>query len=301
MNEHELLQHIYARAAKSPDNPAVELGPGDDCCVLRFGGERLLITTDQLVEGRHYELSATIDQIARKAVARSISDIAAMGGEPISTLAAACLPPDYLEADELFDKVHKWCEHFGAPLVGGDIVSSDGPNILTITTIGRTSTAGEPILRSGAKPGDALYVTGKLGGSFQSGRHLSFDPRCAESTQLVRTLASDLHAMIDLSDGLGRDGARIAEASAVRLVFEEPALPIHDDVAGWEQAVSDGEDYELLFAVADGAPVPPMCNQTGTLFTRIGRVEPGSGCAITLLDGSVINIAEMGWDHGRTG
>jgi thiamine-monophosphate kinase len=301
MHESELLKHIYARASAAPRVPGLDVGPGDDCCILRFGGERLLLSTDQLIEGRHFDHTASTDQIARKAIARAVSDIAAMGGEPIATLAASCLPPDYPHAKDLFDRVHHWGQYFAAPVVGGDIATSEGPAVLTITVIGRVREGGKPILRSDAKPGDSLYVTGKLGGSLASGRHLSFDPRIAECAELVCSLGPNLHAMIDLSDGLGCDGARLAEASSVALLLDAPALPLHDGVVSWREAVSDGEDYELLFAVESAADVPAKCAATGTPFTRIGRVDPGSGCKILLKDNTVVDIAQMGWDHKSTG
>ena len=303
MHEQELLQHIYAKADGTPSKH-VELGPGDDCAIIRAGSERLLLSTDQLIAGRHYDDSASTDQIARKAIARALSDIAAMAGEPIATLAAACLPPDHADTRELFDRVHHWGEHFGAPVIGGDIATAQVPATLTITAIGRVPAGCKPILRSTARPGDAVYVTGKLGGSFHSGRHLSFDPRITEALHLVRTLGPSLHAMIDLSDGLGIDAARIATASGVRIRIDHARIPTHPDVQSWQHAVSDGEDYELCFTVHPDQEVPPVCPHTSTPISRIGTVlEPNANpglCEITNEQGEVIDISTMGWNHGQS-
>jgi thiamine-monophosphate kinase len=237
-----------------------------------------------------------IDRVARKSVARSVSDIAAMGGRPAWALATGALRDGFDGGDELFDAMARWARHWGCPLIGGDIARVAGPTVLTVTVMGRAHAKRGPVLRSGAQPGDGVYVTGALGGSLASGRHATFEPRLAEASWLCETLGDRLHAMIDVSDGLGRDAGRLAEASKARLEIDAGALPLHAGVGSWREAVSDGEDYELCFA-ASGA-VPDRCPAAGVSVTRIGRVVAGSGCVVVTGNGERIDASTMGWDHG---
>ena len=232
MDEAELLEHIRRRSSGLAAGPgwAVDVGPGDDCAVLRGVGGTLLVGVDQLIAGRHFEPASTpIELIARKAVARSVSDIAAMGGTPSWALATATLPARYPLADALFDRMAACAQSFGCPLVGGDIASHDDaghPLTLSVTVAGSMPKGHEPVLRSGARVGDLLWVTGPIGGSFKSGRHLEFEPRLDAGLACSRT-GRGAHAMLDLSDGLGRDAARIAWASGVMLEIETSAIPLH--------------------------------------------------------------------------
>ncbi len=298
--ENELLKHIAARSADlSSVFPQVLVGPGDDCAVVQAGGERLLLTVDQVVEGRHFTRDLGLDLIARKAVARSISDIAAMGGRPMWGLATGALPADFGEGDALFDAMARWAKHWGAPLIGGDISTTDGPLLLTVTVVGSADASRGPVLRSGARVGDGVYVSGRLGGSLASGRHATFEPRIAVGSALVAALGANLTAMMDLSDGLGVDGMRLARASGVRLEIEAGALPVHEDVvacrgaAAWKHALGDGEDYELLFTARGDVPTVAA----GVQVTRIGQVVAGEGCVVRL-DGAWVDASGLGWEHG---
>lgn len=310
MRESVLLKHIYARSTAL--GPRVIVGPGDDCAVVGTGragdGPPLLLTVDQLIEHRHYlgPLRAgegsgggtSVDLVARKAVARSVSDIAAMAGVPSWALATAALPPGFPGelANALFDRMAHWAKHFGCPLVGGDIASSTegAPAVLTVTIGGEPHARRGPVLRSGAEAGDEVWMTGRLGGSLPSGRHLTFEPRVAEARWLADTLGASLHAMIDLSDGLGRDACRVAEASGARLELDARLFPLHEPAS--PTADRDGEDYELLWTMAP-APLPAACPATGTPMTRIGRVVAGSGCVIVDAAGRAWDATELGWDH----
>lgn len=303
MRESELLRHIEKRSRDLAGRGAVVVGPGDDAAVLNLDAGTL-VTVDQLVAGRHFDPgAATIDQIARKAVARSVSDIAAMGGRPTCALATGCLPSGFAAGDELFDRMAQWGRHWGCPLVGGDIAMSDGPMVLTVTVIGRAHERRGAVLRSSARAGDAVYATGAFGGSLESGRHLSFEPRVAEGGWLCDALGDALHAMIDVSDGLGRDAGRVARAAGVRVVIEADALPLHPGVSSWREGASDGEDYELMFTVESGAAVPKSCPASGVSITRIGTVTDaagdsgGSGCFIRTPDNQLHAAEELGWDH----
>ncbi|MBX3403075.1 MAG: thiamine-monophosphate kinase [Phycisphaeraceae bacterium] len=298
MRENQLLAHIHARSA---DLVAafgeVVVGPGDDCAVVRAGtGSLLLLTVDQLVEGRHFAADAAAAEIAHKAIARSISDIAAMGGTPAWALATGLLPRHYERADELFDAMSAAARQMGAPLVGGDIATWDGALALTCTVGGAPHPARGPVLRAGARPGDDLWVTGRIGGSLRSGRHLRFVPRTTIGAWLCDALGPALHAMIDISDGVGVDSARLAAASGIRAVIDLPRIPLHDGVVDPLAAIGEGEDYELLFAVAPGSALPPQAPD-GTPLTRIGRCAEGSGCIALDSGGHEHDCAHRGWEH----
>lgn len=304
MRESELLAHIYDRSAELAGRfPQVAVGPGHDCAVINTPGGRLLLKTDQLIAGRHFRADSPSDLIARKAVARTISDIAAAGGTPLAALAAAALPPGFPGADALFDAMARWAAHFRCPLVGGDIASTEpgAPLSLCVSAIGLPHPVRGPVLRSGARTGDRIYTTGRLGGSFDPstglGHHLTFEPRLAEARWLCDTLGNRLHAMMDLSDGLGRDAARLAAASDLRVRIDARAIPLNPGVPAWESAVGAGEDYELLFAASPEADLPAACPATGTPITPIGTAEPGAGC-IAVDGGREVDVSGLGWDHG---
>ncbi len=288
MNESLLLKHIYARSTGNA--PGVIVGPGDDAAVVEIAGTHFLLTTDQLIEGRHYAVGTSLAAIAHKALARSVSDIAAMGGSPSFALVTAALPSGFQGANDLFDFMHQAAAALGCPLVGGDIASTTGPAHFTTTLVGTPHPTRGPVLRSTAQPGDTVYVTGKVGNSFTSGRHLTFTPRIAEATPTLRSpRPKPLHAMIDLSDGLGRDTARIADASKVRIELDASLIPLHPDAPDPIKAIAEGEDYELLFTASTTQDIPSA--------TRIGTVTAGTGAIMTLLDATAIDITTLGWDH----
>jgi len=346
MCEENLLRHIYERSEDlSLAFGGIVVGPGDDCAVVRVGGEgrgrnggsgardELLLKVDQLVEGVHFLPGTELGRIARKAIGRAVSDIAAMGGTPLYGLAACTLPAGFTNqrANELFDHVAVWARRFGAPLVGGDIAQftgargmGDGTLMLSMSVVGRVHGKRGAVLRSTAKVGDGVYVTGALGGSFGGsigeaesgmGRHLDIEPRVKEGTWLADVLDGSLHAMMDVSDGLGIDAARLGRASSVRLVLEEKQIPVHPDVVSdasqmerLKHALGDGEDFELLFTVDGSVEVPRECELTGTRITRVGRVEEvdenagingSAGGFVRWLDGRISSVDNLGWEHGR--
>lgn len=284
--ESELLGHIYMRS-RHLGGP-VEIGPGDDCALVASPGGQTLLTVDQLVEHRHFVTGTEIDLIARKAVGRSVSDIAAMGGAPAWGLATGLLPQGYEQGDELFDAMARWATRWGSPLVGGDIATHDGPMVLTVT-MGGTPSA-RVLTRSGARPGDGVYITGRVGGSFKSGRHLRVEPRVEVGQRLAEDLG--VSACIDVSDGVGRDAGRIAEASGVRLELDADLLPLHEGCT-WQHGIGDGEDYELLFTSRNDLPE----DISGVSITRIGQVVAGSGCVIHSPDGHCHDVSREGWNH----
>lgn len=303
MRESDFHKHIESRAGRGAGFPAhVLVGPGDDCAVLDLPGDSFqLITTDQLIAGKHYDsTTASVEQIARKALARSISDIAAMCGVPSAVVCTACFSDeDAPLAPELYDAMQRWAERFACPLVGGDFARGS-QTLLTTTVLGTAPKAAPgPILRSGVRAGDRLWVTGRIGSSLETGHHLSFEPRIRAGLELRERLGQDLHSAIDVSDGLGRDAARLARASRVRIVIEAADVVLRVATRSVEQSVSDGEDYELLFATAPDAELPARLHD-GTEVTCIGRADSDQREGRALLrmgDGSLLDMADMGWDH----
>ncbi|MEM1330668.1 MAG: thiamine-phosphate kinase [Planctomycetota bacterium] len=306
MPEHELLRRIAdrSRAIVLPTGGTIEIGPGDDAAVLHTqSGDRLALTVDQLVEGRHFAPGTPVALVAHKAVCRSVSDLAAMGAAPSWSMATGLLPSSFDEDDALCAQLAEVAQRYGCPIIGGDLARHDGPMVLTVTCAGIPHASRGPVLRSEARVGDSVWVTGMLGGSFESGRHLRFEPRLTQANELC-SLTNDrgehkLGAMLDLSDGLGRDAARIADASGVAVEIESASIPRHAGITDWRNAASDGEDYELLFTVRHSATVPGAVN--GVAVTRIGEVVARSsdGHAVTFIepDGSRHNGSRLGWDH----
>ena len=298
MRESTFLDHVYANAQRGG---RVLVGPGDDCAVIDTGAPELqLITADQLIAGRHYNAAQTSPElIARKALARSVSDIAAMAGRPIASVCTASFAPaDEHLATDIFDAMSRFATEWDAPLIGGDFASSDATQFST-TVLGAVPP--EPVgpsLRSGAKPGDLVWVTGHIGGSFETGHHLEFTPRVAAAFELRERLGELLHAMIDVSDGLGRDAARVARASDVGMVIEADQIPLRIPTRSVEDAIADGEDYELLFVTGADADIPSTLDE-GTAVSCIGRViDRSKGVTLQTADGTWLDIADRGWDHG---
>ncbi len=247
---------LIARLTTSlPGHPDLRIGPGDDCAAIGAPDAPFwtLLKTDAVVEGVHFTPETEAHRIGWKALARAVSDIAAMGGEPehalISLMAAPSLEVARLEA--LYGGLAACARRFGISLTGGETVRSPevagepGPLVVSVTLTGRVEAA-RCVCRSGGQPGDWLLVTGRLGGSFASGKHLDFIPRLREARWLVAHALPN--AMMDLSDGLASDLPRLAAASGCGYELEEAALPCAEGV-GPEAALRDGEDFELLFAL----------------------------------------------------
>jgi thiamine-monophosphate kinase len=329
VRESQLLEYIVDRAREVSERyEQVLVGPGHDCAVISISdglggsGRRahsLLMKVDQLIEGRHFTSDTPAALIGRKALARPLSDIAASAGSPLCALVAATLPTggddSYERARELVDAMHVAGSLFNCPVVGGDIATrpiGEGGLQLSVTVVGTPHPLRGPVLRSGVKPGDFIYVTGSLGGSFRAepdhefgfaggGKHLTFTPRLAEATWLADALDRDLRAMMDVSDGLGRDCARLAKASNVMIEIDAEAIPVSPEASGTRAALSDGEDYELLFA-SPRAPMPAGCGPQQTPIRLIGVArarehENVPYCTCRWPDGRVEDVGEAGWDH----
>jgi len=301
MREFDLLRHIF----KSNDRLGSEViaPPGDDlAAVSLWSGSRLLTGVDQIVEGRHFDPTrASWRAVGRKAVARSLSDIAAMAASPLASLTTAVLPRDFDEnnALELIEGMRACAEEYECPLVGGDISFGSGPVVCTVTVLAEPGSTRTLITRGGAKAGDDVYVSGHLGGAWKTDHHLTFEPRI--KLALILAEEFDLHAMIDLSDGLGRDLNHIAEQSELSAEIEAEALPLNED-CDWRQAISDGEDYELCFTIAPHVELPER--PLGVPIRRVGRLvdpsETDGGPRTTVItpEGERLDAGSMGWEHG---
>jgi len=246
IKEKQLLEWIPDVFQQGDD---VIIGPGDDCAVLDFGLDRLyLLAVDQLTADTHY-LQATTSpaQIAKKLLHRNISDIAAMGGVPAHALLAITLAPGKEKAwfEEFFRAMAEEAEKWSISICGGDISSTaTGKDSASLTITGWVENQALS-LRSGANDGDILYATGCFGESFKTEHHLNFIPRLEEARFIAGSFSN---TMIDVSDGLLLDSARLAESSKIGLMLEVDKIPLRNN-AELKAALTDGEDYELLFAV----------------------------------------------------
>lgn len=304
MREFKLLQHVFQATGKSQ---SVLIPPGDDMAMVQVDGVNLLAAVDQLVEARHFDISITpVHLIGRKAITRSLSDVAAMAAIPVASLGTITACPSTHDewAAALFDAMNETADQYNCPLIGGDVAihhETGSPMVCTVTVLAKPG-MNPPLRRSGAKAGDNLYVTGALGGSVDKsglGRHLTFQPRINEALALSEILGPRLHAMIDISDGLGRDASHIAELSNVSIEIDAGSLPINDGL-DWRRAMSDGEDYELCFAVEGDVP-NQICQVQVTQIGRIVALSDSLKPSVIVRDGSTqIDAASLGWEHGSS-
>lgn len=263
-------------------------GPGDDCAVVDEGGAMLrLLKTDALVEGVHFLKDADPEAVGWKAVARVISDFAAMGGAGDRFLVTIALPGTMEIAwiEGFYRGMGRCLARYGATLAGGETsrVPEGSAAVISVAATGSVA-RGMAVMRSGGKPGDGIWVTGRLGGSL-NGKHLSFEPRVVEGEWIARNLRPT--AMMDLSDGLAKDLPRLAKSSGCGFRLDRAAVPV---AAGCslDQALGDGEDFELLFtAPPDLDPDGWKGMFSGLELTRIGElVAEGQGESLA-----------GGWDH----
>jgi thiamine-monophosphate kinase len=249
---------------------------GDDCAVIPTSGDvDLLFTTDFSIEGVHFKRKSSAEQIGYRAVARSLSDIAAMGGTPLYCLVSIALAPwtNQRWIDALYRGIHKMLRKATMSLAGGDISHAD-QFVCDVMVCGSVP-KGKALLRSGARPGDILYVSGRLAGWRHKGVIV---PRLAEGRKLIGKAT----ACMDISDGLALDLHRLCRASGVAAALE--SIPLLKG-AIIEQALHDGEDYELLYTA------PPQVRVPGI---RIGTIVKGNTGTITLQGKRVPNV---GYDH----
>lgn len=271
---------------RSRSRDEVLVGAGeDDCAVIGRGGDRVwqLLKTDCVVEGVHFLPDTEPRRVGWKAMARVLSDIAAMGGLPRHALVTIAVSPDaeVRRLRAIYTGIRSAAERFGVRVVGGETSRSPGPAgplVLSVALTGSVEKA-RCALRSGGRVGDDLFVTGRLGGSIR-GRHLDFLPRVEEARWL--TGAFSIHAMMDLSDGLAADLPRLARASGTGFHISTETLPLARGCTP-EAALSDGEDYELLFAVSPRDSARLMRAWARKFpklpLTHIGRLERPAAAA----------------------
>jgi thiamine-monophosphate kinase len=285
---------LLARLLPSlPIHPGVIAGAGDDCAIVDGPkkGNLLVLKTDCLVEKIHFKSSADPALVGWKAIMRPLSDFAAASGLPQFALVTLIVPAtkSLSWVEKLYRGMRRAASRFRVSIVGGETSNSTGPATISVSVSGFVEKK-RFVTRRGGKPGDALFVSGRLGGAL-SGKHLRFMPRIEESRWLTANFR--VHAMMDLSDGLGADLPRLAKASKVDFKIDVEKLPLASGatIAG---AISDGEDYELLFAI------PSRQSKTlqrawrrqfpRLLLTRIGDLVPLSEFRNPKLSGGYVHF-----------
>jgi thiamine-monophosphate kinase len=266
-------------------------GLDDDCAVLEFGGEALVLTHDTMVEGVHFLPGQSGEDLAWKLVASNMSDLAAKGAQPIGVLLSYQLGED----DAAFVRgLEAALTYYGAALLGGDTVSANGPRNLGLTAIGRATHRPVPS-RSGARPGDGLWITGPVGTAMLGFEALksgtgdsSFYRRGQALLSEGQTLAPLVSAMMDVSDGLLLDARRLAEASGVTIEINRAAVPIATSEDRRDEALRWGEDFALLLTLPAGTAPPLPLHRIGTVRAR--GPEP------LLLDGQP-PTGKLGYEH----
>jgi thiamine-monophosphate kinase len=260
MNEIDIIEKIRKIAAKGP---GITVGVGDDCAVFRpRAGQDLLFKTDPMIEDIHFKREMNPATVGHRALARSLSDIAAMGGDPRLCLVSLALPEELGEKwiNEFYSGLMGLARRTGTALAGGHLAKAE--KLFCDVIVCGSVPRGKAVLRSGARVGDALYVSGRLGGSWER----RFEPRL----DLGRSLRGRATSCIDISDGLSLDLFRLCKASEV--AAEVDRIPVARG-ASLERALHGGEDYELLFTMPEGRAAP-----AGT--TRVGVIVQGRAGAV---------------------
>jgi thiamine-monophosphate kinase len=326
LGELDLVRELRARAARGT-RAGVRLGIGDDCALIAArSGEELAVTTDLSIAGRHFRLDwHPPEAVGHRTLARGLSDLAAMGARPVAAFLSLGLPTELTRASghksasswmsRFLDGLLRLAGEHSVPLAGGDLAQS--PLAVADIVLMGAVPRGRALLRSGARPGDALYVTGTLGGAAaamermkmqvrEAGRiakksepalapHLYPQPRVAQGMWLVRRRAAT--AAIDLSDGLSIDLGHICEESGVAAEVDALALPVAAG-ATLDQALHGGEDYELLFAARPAVRLPRAI--AGVRVTRIGRVvrrRKGKPTVTLVSPQGRQPLEPRGWEH----
>jgi thiamine-monophosphate kinase len=311
LGEKALIDRIRRQAGKLP---GVVAGIGDDCAVLRLAaGHDVLVTTDFTLEGVHFRREwHAAEVVGHRCLARGLSDIAAMGGEPVAAFLSLALPGDLAQkwVDGFLRGLLRLARRYKVTLAGGDTAQSPAGVLADIVVLG-SAPKGKGVRRSGARPGDRIYVTGELGGAvaalelLRAGkkvraadfpRHFWPEPRIEVGKFLRRkNLAS---AMIDISDGLSTDLAHICEESGVGAEIEAEAIPlarVGKRAVKLEFALHGGDEYELIFTARAGRRVPRRI--AGVAVTEVGRIVRSAGIALVNSDGKQTRLRPQGWQH----
>lgn len=315
MSEFSLIQRYFTRAT-----PTAVLGVGDDAALLRIGnGMELAVSTDMLVSGTHFFADADPFQLGHKALAVNLSDMAAMGAQPRWATLAVSLPnEDSAWLEQFSAGFFSLADQYKVELIGGD--TTRGPLNLSVTIMGEIP-HGKSLRRDGAKLGDEIWVSGKLGDAALALAHMQGKLKLRESdfnsistalhqplprVALGMALRGIAHSAIDISDGLLADLGHILESSQVaadiqyaKLPFSTQLEPYLDQPLGMRCLLTGGDDYELCFTVATSrhAEVEDLSSRLDFPLTCIGKVVVGSGCTVRASDGKKISIGETGYDH----
>jgi thiamine-monophosphate kinase len=292
--------------AKQRKLPATDfpIGIGDDMAEIQLAENvSVLVTTDILLDGVHFDLrKTTLKQVGYKAMAVSLSDCAAMATVPVAAVVSVALPKEFGERKlkQLHAGIILAGDKFACPLVGGDITcwKNKEPFAVNVAMLSRTA-GNAPVRRSGAKVGDAICVTGDLGGAIM-GKHLNFEPRVKEAIRIAQMVK--LNAMIDLSDGLSSDLNRICRASGVGAVINAEQIPLSQQAREAEEplssALNDGEDFELLFTLSLQECQKLLSEWKGPLpITQIGTITDTKKMQIKMPDGRLCDLQAEGYDH----
>ena len=307
MRETEFVEQLRRQF---PVHAPVATGIGDDGAVLTNpDGSQTVVVSDMLLDGVHFDVAGTRPElIGRKAIAVNLSDLAAMGCCPTAAFISIAVPgltQSNRFLNGLYRGIQSLSERFDFTVAGGDTNSWTGPFAISVSMTG-TPFDNRAILRTGAEPGDSLVVTGALGGSLASQRHLAFEPRLDVARLLTRN--STVHAMIDISDGLAIDLHRLLKAGDTGALLYLDSVPVHEDVASGlsredrlRAALSDGEDFELLMAMPAGlvdAAAALVQSESDSTLTVVGTITEDSGCRAVDSDGNLSDLHEIGWQHG---
>ena len=301
------LQFIRGLKRRFPVRFPVQVGIGDDGAVVDCSqADQQTIVVDMQLDGVHFDLGTTSPElVGRKAVAVNLSDLAAMGCWPTAAFVSLAVPKSMESPEAFLDRMYAGMEELATRwnfcVAGGDTNTWNGPLAVDVCLTG-TPMGKHPVLRNGAQPGDVLLVTGPLGGSLLKRRHLKFMPRLELANWLVNNC--DVHAMMDISDGLALDLHRMMEASGTGADVLADDVPIHADVGARERdssllhALSDGEDFELLLSLShDEFEKLNSHNEPPQKLHRIGRVRHERHCQLIDANGNATTMDVAGWQH----
>ncbi|HLX63089.1 MAG TPA: thiamine-phosphate kinase [Planctomycetota bacterium] len=312
MGELSLIEKFRAQA---PTHPWITIGPGHDCAALKWpASQELLFKIDQVIEGTHFVFDgfckSTPYQAGWKAMAKACSDIAAAGGWPVAAAVAINIRKGSNEAIalEVYEGLIACCKRFQFGLAGGDFSTSESGLSVCVSLLGKCERhkdgRGRAWQRGGARRGDVLIVTGPLGGS-RLGKHHEFMPRLEEARKIRELCPDGVHACIDITDGLSRDLHHICKESQCGARIFSEQIPIthivkfkaNDEESALHQALTDGEDFELLLAI-DKDEVETLKRDSKYYFTQIGRIElPRRGVVIVAPDGTERPLPDVGYEH----
>ncbi len=294
LGEFNLIKRISARVKLSKK---VAKGIGDDAAVLRYTKDKhLLFTSDMLLEDVHFYRRAGASLVGKKCISSNISDIAAMGGVPEFALVSLGVPStlDVKYVDTLYKGMRDVAKRHGVDLVGGDTIASKKiiVNIALLGSVEKDSL----VLRSGAKTGDVIFITGSIGGA-SKGKHLDFTPRLKESRFLVRNFK--ISSMIDVSDGLLADLGHILEASKAGAVICEKSVPLSKNAKSFNTAAKEGEDFELVFTLPQKSALRlEKIWPFKTRLSRIGKIcGKRKGFCIIKKNGRERKVRPSGYSH----